>query len=180
MSRVAAVVASLVLATACSKKGAETTEPAGAGTGTVKLPAIRGTGPSEGGAKGATEVATGAPGGAMGADASFKLAVTPAAGPAGSPSVARISVTPSTGWHMNKEYPTKLELTAPDGVTLEKAVLEQADIAKLDDNELSFDVKLVATKAGTYKVDGELKFAVCTPDTCDPKKQTIALELVAN
>jgi len=171
------VVLALALASAvtvgCSKQNAEVSEKPGAGTATpVKLPKIRDTG-----AKSEADTAQTAPGGG---DGSFKLAVsTPAAGPAGTEAIAHVTVTPSTGWHMNKDYPTKLKLTAPEGVALQKAVLELADVAKLDDNELAFDVKLTPARAGTYKVDGELKFAVCTPDTCDPKKQTIAFDVVA-
>ncbi len=113
-------------------------------------------------------------------DASFKLAVTTSpAGPAGAEAIAHVSVTPAQGWHVNKDFPTKLALTAPAGVTLTKAVMESADVAKLDDNELAFDVKLKADKAGTYKVDGEIKFAVCTPETCDPKHQPVNIVLVA-
>jgi len=169
MFRTAVIAALLVLG--CSKNNGEVTETP---TGASNLPVIK-------------DPAKGAPGGAAtegaapsGPDGSFKLAVsTPAAGPAGAEAVARVSVTPTAGWHMNKDYPTRLKLTAPDGVQLHKAVFELADVTKLDDNELAIDVKLTAAKAGTYKVDGELKFAVCTPETCDPKKQAIAFEVVA-
>lgn len=178
MSRLAFVLSVAVATTSglgalggCSKKNADVSEAPSTGGTAAPLPKIRGEAPEA--AKGPTE---GTPGGV---DTSFKLAVqTPSAGPAGAPAVARVQVLPAEGWHMNLEYPTKLTLTAPDGVQLDKAVMVPAD-GKLDDNELAFDVKLTAGKAGTYKVDGELKFAVCTPETCDPKKQQIAFELVA-
>ena len=112
-------------------------------------------------------------------DASYKLAVIPASAAAGAEAVAKVQVTPSQGWHVNMEFPTQLQIKAPDGVTLTKAVMEIGDAAKVNDNELTFDVKLTAAKAGTYKLDGEIKFAVCTPDSCDPKKRPIAFELVA-
>jgi hypothetical protein len=112
-------------------------------------------------------------------DASYKLAVIPAAAAAGAEAVAKVSVTPAQGWKVNMDFPTQLQVKAPDGVKLTKAVMEIGDAAKVDDHELTFDVKLVADKAGTYKCDGEIKFAVCTPDSCDPKKRAIAFELVA-
>jgi hypothetical protein len=113
-------------------------------------------------------------------DTSFKLAVsTPPIGPAGTEAVAHVTVTPAQGWHVNKDFPIKLALTPPEGLTLTKAVMETGDVAKLDDNELTFDVKMKAAKAGSYKIDGELKFAVCTPETCDPKKQPINIVMVA-
>jgi hypothetical protein len=113
-------------------------------------------------------------------DTSFKLAIsTPPIGPAGAEAVAHVTVTPAQGWHVNKDFPIKLALTPPEGLTLTKAVMETGDVAKLDDNELTFDVKMKAAKAGSYKIDGELKFAVCTPETCDPKKQPINITMVA-
>ena len=47
------------------------------------------------------------------------------------------------------------------------------------DEAHKFDVKVTAASAGTYPVSGTLKFAVCTDATCDPKKQTIAFDVVA-
>lgn len=127
-----------------------------------------------------TPAPTGAPAGNA-PDSSFKLAVTaPAPGAAGAQSIARVLVTPGTGWKMNEEYPTKLTVQAPDGVTVVKAEQVLADAAAFDPHQLAFDVKLTAAKAGTYPVTGTLKFAVCTDATCDPKKQTIAFDVVAN
>ena len=172
---------------ACAKQSGETaaTETApGATVGGASATGARGGVPeirlAHDGPGGAGEGATPTgDGGAKGGDTSFNVAVAAPAATAGAQAVAKISVTPGKGWKMNLEYPTKLKLTAPEGVATPKAVLEVTDVAKLDEGELAFDVKLTAAKAGTYKVDGELRFAVCTPDTCDPKKQTVAIELVA-
>jgi hypothetical protein len=113
-------------------------------------------------------------------DTSYKLAVTtPPVGPAGADAIAHVTVTPAQGWHVNKDFPTTLQLKAPDGLTLTKPVQEAGDAAKLDDNELAFDIKMKAAKAGTYSIDGEIKFAVCTPETCDPKKQPVSIVMVA-
>jgi len=115
-----------------------------------------------------------------GPDTSFKLEVTsPPPGAAAKELVARVKVVPGAGYHMNKEYPTKLEVQPPEGVTVAKPVQRIEDAAAFDNNQLAFDVKLTAAKPGTYKVPGTFKFAVCTDSTCDPKKQTIAIELTA-
>ena len=180
--RIAAVLLSTLLAaTACSKKNADTSEAPGKGT-TGALPTPPGEriavpGGADTGAPG--EAARGGPQSKGGPDTSFQLAVVaPPAGPAGKEALAQVRVTPGEGWKMNHEYPTKLKLTPPDGVAVQKATLEVTD-AKLEDKKLEFDVKVTAAKAGTYKVGGEIKFAVCTPETCDPKKQEIAFEVVA-
>jgi hypothetical protein len=178
MSRKAVVLAlSAMFATAlaliaCSKQNTEAVENPPTAGAPAGVPEIKLDRPVEG----VRQVADTA-----GADASFKVAVhaPPAVAP-GAETIAKVSVTPGPGWKMNLEYPTKLTLTAPEGVQTPTPVLDGKNIAKLVESELAFDVKLTAAKAGTYKVDAELKFAVCTPETCDPKKQTVAIELVAN
>src|SRR5439155_16140708 len=50
-----------------------------------------------------------------------KLAIEPPADArAGAETVARIVVTPGSGYHVNTEYPIKLTLTPPAGMTLAK------------------------------------------------------------
>jgi len=111
-------------------------------------------------------------------DNSYRLTVSPPeAAKIGAPAVARVSVTPAPGWKINKDFPTALQISAPDGVTLSKPSFEVGDAAKLDDHELTFEVKLTPARSGTHKVGGEIKFAVCTADTCDPKKQPIAFDV---
>lgn len=137
-----------------------------------------------GGVGGPGGAATGGAGGAEGAaanDTSFHLTTQQAAPTKpGGETVARLVVKPGAGYHMNKEFPTKLTLEPPAGVTLAKAVLEPADAEKFDDNELAFAVKMTAAGAGEYTIPGTFKFAVCTETTCDPKKQKVALVLKAN
>jgi hypothetical protein len=183
--------AALLGAAACSKaesRGADVGAPPtqAAPTERVAVPGERVAVPGEtvavpgAPAPAAAPAPTGAPAGNA-PDSSFKLAVSaPAPGAAGAQSVARVTVTPGTGWKMNEEYPTKLTVQAPEGVTVVKAEQVLADAAAFDPHQLAFDVKLTAAKAGTYPVTGTLKFAVCTDATCDPKKQTIAFDVVAN
>jgi len=143
-----------------------------------------------GGGGGGVEIQVkGGPGGAEGAgggsgsanDTSFKLTTTQAEPTKpGGETTARLVVIPGSGYHMNKEFPTKLTLEPPAGVTLSKTVFEPADAERFDDNELAFAVKMTATGAGEYTIPGTFKFAVCTDTTCDPKKQKVALVLKAN
>jgi hypothetical protein len=114
-------------------------------------------------------------------DTSFKLATEQAApASAGTESVARLVVHPGPGYKMNLEFPTKLTLEPPAGVTLAKTVLEPADAESFSEKGLAFAVKMSATSAGDYTIPATLKFAVCTEATCDPKKQKVALVLKAN
>ena len=114
-------------------------------------------------------------------DSSFNLQVaSPDAVKAGAEAIAHVTVTPGSGYHVNQEFPTKLVVTPPDGVTIAKAELHKEDAAAFTETKLQFDVKMTPAKAGTYKVAAMLKFAVCTESSCDPKKREIAFDVAAN
>lgn len=113
-------------------------------------------------------------------DTSYKLTLEPPAPvAAGSEAVARIRVTPGTGYKMNKEFPTKLTLTPPAGVTLAKAEFVLSDAEAFDDKQLVFAVKATPASAGEFTVSGKLKFAVCTDATCDPKRENVSIKVAA-
>ncbi|CAN5706544.1 hypothetical protein BH11MYX3_BH11MYX3_33510 [soil metagenome] len=116
-----------------------------------------------------------------------KLAVeAPADARAGAEATAKITVTPGAGYHVNTEFPIKLTLQAPDGVTLAKAEFKAGGMDKskgdadvLEEQQLAIGVKLTAAKSGSYTINGTFKFAVCDKDSCLPKKETIAILVAA-
>lgn len=178
MRLVSAVLVAGLAAAACTKSDA----PKASGqSASAQEPAAKGApaaGGVIGGPRGAAlegaapaDQAPGAP------DDSFQVETAAVAGAAGGESVARVVVTPGKGFHMNKDYPTKLTLELPSGVTSPKAILEPADAEAFTENQLAFAVKLTAAAKGDYTIPGTLKFAVCTESTCNPKKQAIALSL---
>lgn len=113
-------------------------------------------------------------------DDSFSLALdVPAEVKSGAEVVASVKITPGSGYKMNQEYPTKLTLQPTEGVAAAKGTLQKADAAKFDNHELAFNVKLTPAQAGTYMVRGTVAFAVCTENTCDPKTEKIAINLIA-
>jgi hypothetical protein len=185
MARLASLVvlaSALVVVGACSKADPRPTD-------TAPPAATRGGDVAKGGAPVEIQVA-GAPGGAEGAagggesganDTSYAL-MTEQAAPttAGGETVARLVVKPGAGYKMNKEFPTKLTLEPPAGVTLAKPVMVLEDAEKFSEQELTFAVKMSAPAAGEFTIPGTFKFAVCTDTTCDPKKQKVALVLKAN
>ena len=96
----------------------------------------------------------------------------------GQKAVAKIHITPGAGYHMNKEYPTSLVLSAvPAGVTIDKVKQTMKDAAKWDETGGEFDVAYTAAQPGKQIVAGELKFAVCSANTCDPKKSNVSFEI---
>ena len=169
MKTAVAFVAALGIAAACSSGGAKAGPDQ---TGTPSHPtAVDGSG------KGPAAPSVPA---AAGNDSSFNLAIAaPDGAKAGAECVAHVTVTPGSGYHVNQDFPTKLVITPPDGVQVAKAEQHKEDAAAFDTTKLQFDVKLTPAKAGTYKVAGTLKFAVCTDTSCDPKKSAIAFDVAA-
>jgi hypothetical protein len=110
-------------------------------------------------------------------DASYVLKVEAPAAKKGQPAVAHVKITPGAGFHMNKEYPTSLALTPPAGVTLGKTKLTAKDAAKWEAEGGDFAVSYTAAQSGKQVVTGELKFAVCSESSCDPKKSNISFEI---
>ena len=116
-----------------------------------------------------------------------KLAIEPPAdAKAGAEAVAKVTVTPSAGYHVNTEYPTKLTLTSPQGVTLAKTEFvagghdnAKGDADALDEKQLAFAVKLTPAASGSYTINGSFKFAVCDQNQCLPKRETIAITVAA-
>jgi hypothetical protein len=105
---------------------------------------------------------------------------------AGSEAVARITVTPGKGYKVNTEYPTKLTLTPPEGVTVAKDKLTaggrdkaKGDADRMDEKQLTFAVKLTPAASGSYTVNGNFKFAVCDADQCLAKQESIAIAVAA-
>lgn len=116
-----------------------------------------------------------------------KLAVEAVAdGKAGSEAVAHITVTPATGFHVNTEYPVKLTLETPQGVSITKTEFKagghdqgKGDADAFDEKQLAFSVKLTPSASGDYTVNGSFKFAVCDASQCLPKKEAIAIKVAA-
>jgi hypothetical protein len=113
-----------------------------------------------------------------GVRASYVLKVDAPPAKKGQKSVAKIQITPASGYHMNKEYPTSLVLsTVPAGVSVDKMKLTLKDAAKWEEAGGEFDVAYTAAEPGKKVVSGEIKFAVCSATTCDPKKSNVSFEI---
>ncbi|HTR53071.1 MAG TPA: hypothetical protein VMJ10_20390 [Kofleriaceae bacterium] len=108
------------------------------------------------------------------------LTVDKASAKAGAEATANITVQPAQGYHVSKEFPVKLTLNAPDGITLAKTELAAGDAATFTEQQLAFAVKATAQKPGAYEITGTFKFGVCDKDSCHPKKQPITIQVAAN
>lgn len=187
MSRFAlgvSLVAGLALA-ACSKK-TDSNQQSSAMPGDLKAMPVDPS-PAGGGAAGEAK---------GGDDSRFRLkpeegqlaVEPPAEATAGAETTASIVVTPGAAYKVNVEFPTKLTLESPQGVTLAKAELkaggqnkEKGDADVFDESKLTFTVKLTPAAAGQHTIKGSFKFAVCDKagSTCLAKKEPIAIQVAA-
>ena len=104
-------------------------------------------------------------------------ATAPATAKAKERAVVRVSLRPKAGFHVNVDYPAKLKITTPDGVTVEKAVQTAKEAARFDKDGLDFDVAFVADGAGAKSFTGTLSFAVCTDSSCKPAREPVAFDV---
>jgi hypothetical protein len=93
---------------------------------------------------------------------------------AGAASTIQVTLRPTAGFHVNKEFPMALTIVAPDGVDVPKAKLSAADAAKLTDDRAEFAVAFTSKAAGDKAFTATFRFAVCTAETCDPKVEKLA------
>ena len=106
--------------------------------------------------------------------ASYLIAVeVPGQVSAGAEGQVSVTVQPKKGWKLNLEFPTKLVVVAPGGVTLSKTKLRKKDAAHFSEQKGSFAVRFKAEAAGDKTFTAKFKFAVCTERTCDPKTEQL-------
>jgi hypothetical protein len=191
MSRSFRVIPFLILAVACQKSAPspdKDTVPGGTPEH-VALPGTGGGAPGPGGAAGATSDrgATPVSSGSMLHADEGTITIDKAEGKVGSELTSNITVTPSSEFHVNTDFPTKITLAPPDGVKLMKTEYtaggsskSQGDASAFSEKTMAFAVKATADKPGSYEIKGTFKFAVCKVDQCFPKKQPITITVAAN
>ncbi len=106
----------------------------------------------------------------------YSIAVRGGSGKVNAPITSTITVTASGEFHINKEYPHKVLLTAPDGVTVESAKVMGVVASE---TALTFTVVSTLAAAGTKGIGGEVKFATCTTNSCVPSVEKVTVNVKA-
>ncbi|HUH03976.1 MAG TPA: hypothetical protein VML75_18395 [Kofleriaceae bacterium] len=106
----------------------------------------------------------------------LEIKVPPAAA-RGKASEVVLTLVPRNGRHLNHEFPTKLTITPPAGVTVAKPTLKRSDAETFTDDLATFKVSFTAADAGEKAFSGKFKFAVCTDTTCDPQTEQLAFKV---
>lgn len=110
-------------------------------------------------------------------DTSFKLGLTSDAEyTAGTPATLKLLLEARGGYHVNQDYPIKVQLKAAGGVALPKPNLAKADAAEFGEHKVRFELPFTA-EAGAREVSADVDFAVCTAETCVPDQRTVTLSL---
>lgn len=89
---------------------------------------------------------------------------------AGHEALAKVHVSPRAPWHMNTEFPAKLRLDTPEGVSLAVPEQRTEDAERLDEEGLVFAIPFTAKSHGAKTFHGDLEFAVCEDDACAPTR----------
>jgi len=104
-------------------------------------------------------------------------AEVPEASSSGEKADVKITLLPKTGWHINQDFPTKLKITAPEGIALASDTQRATDAEKFSEDAALFNVSCNPEGAGAKAFTAEFRFAMCTESTCDPKKAALAWTL---
>lgn len=102
------------------------------------------------------------------ADPSFNVKIDAPPAKKAQKGVAHIHISPGAGFHVNKDYPAAVKLAPPPGVAVDPAK------KTVDEQALDFEVAYTSAEAGQKVFAGELKFAVCSASSCDPKKEKLS------
>lgn len=95
----------------------------------------------------------------------YVVKITPGEAQAGQPAKSVIEVTPTTGYKMNLDFPSRLALDTPAGATLGKTELGQEDV-EITEAALRFTVDYTPEEAGKLDLAGAADFSVCNENAC--------------
>ena len=110
---------------------------------------------------------------------SFLLAVAPSEGAyrIGKTGEVEIALEGRGDWHVNQEYPIRVDLKAAPGVVLEKSELLKEDAKEFGEEKVRFLAGLEPSAAGEHQVTCDVSFAMCTEENCILEKRTVAMQL---
>jgi Disulphide bond corrector protein DsbC len=95
---------------------------------------------------------------------------------AGQPGKLKLALSARGGYHVNQDYPIRVDVKGPAGVTFSKASLGRPDAASWGESDASFELAFTG-QPGTHEIIADVDFAVCTAETCVPDQRTLALSV---
>jgi len=110
---------------------------------------------------------------------SFLLAVAPSEGGyrIGKTGEVEIALEGRGDWHVNEEYPIRVDLKAAPGLALKKSELVKGDAKEFGEKKVRFLAGVEPSAAGEHEVTCDVSFAMCTEENCILEKRTVAMQL---
>jgi hypothetical protein len=78
------------------------------------------------------------------------------------------------GFHVNLEYPLRVELGGSSTLVLERTTLEASDAAEIGDERARWKAQAHWSAAGEQWIAARVQFAMCTEDACVPDERVVA------
>jgi hypothetical protein len=110
---------------------------------------------------------------------SFLLAVAPSQSTyrVGKPGGVEITLESRGPWHVNQEYPIRVDLSAGPALTLGKSELAKVDAKEFGEKKVRFVAALDPSEGGEHEVRCDVSFAMCTEENCILEKRTVATKI---
>jgi hypothetical protein len=110
---------------------------------------------------------------------SFLLAVTPTEPgySIGHTGDVEIALEGRGDWHVNQEYPIRVDLKAGSGVALQKTELLKEDAKEFGEKKVRFLAGVQPSSAGEHELSCDVSFAMCTEENCILERRTVAMQL---
>ncbi|MDH3201493.1 MAG: hypothetical protein OEM15_11430 [Myxococcales bacterium] len=80
-------------------------------------------------------------------------------------------------WHVNQDYPIRVDLAAGPGAGLQQRELVRGDAKEFNEDKVRFVAALEPTEAGDHEVKCDVSFAMCTDENCVLEKRTVAMQV---
>lgn len=80
-------------------------------------------------------------------------------------------------WHVNQEYPIRVDLSTGSGLALSKKELVKDDAQEFGEKKVRFVAGLKPSTAGEHEVSCDVSFALCTDENCILEKRTVTTKL---
>jgi len=109
----------------------------------------------------------------------FLLAVAPAQPEyrVGKPGELEIALEGRGEWHVNQEYPIRVNLSTGPALKLEKQELVKDDAKELGEEKVRFVAAFQPSASGEHEVRCDVSFAMCTDENCILEKRTVTMQV---
>ena len=98
----------------------------------------------------------------------------PAKAQVGQEARTEIVVTPGAGYKINVEYPAKLTLSkVPEGTKVASTTITKSKM-NVEKTRLVVPVAFTPEGPGAKQFEGELRFSVCNPESCQMPRETVS------